>query len=279
MHMNERVKRQLQLNGILVLVFSGIASIAWFKTGETMGIDLMLRIFLVFITFNIFLIGVEYKSPLLSYGLGAFLFSSFAYVASYYLDGIWFLWLNFALLIVSLARVLSGGLLYLHGRKLAIEKLEHLAYYNTITNLPNLNYVLRYETVSLESPVRELAYLLRDSERAAFLFIDLDDFKLVNDYLGHFSGDKLLREIADRLCHSIRSQDRVIHLSGDEFLIIINHLDGTDNLEKIIHRIIENVYAPVTLSGRGVQVSCSMGVSLYPEHGNNADELMRKADI
>ena len=157
-------------------------------------------------------------------------------------------------------------------RKLAEQRIRHLAHHDELTGLPN------------RSLLRDrLGQAIRDAERkgncVALAFIDLDGFKLVNDGLGHNAGDELLKVVGARMGRCLRRNDTLARFGGDEFVILLPDLSGdpmaiTPLLEKVREAVIE----PVEVEGQEVQVSCSMGVVLYPRDGADASTLMMNAD-
>jgi diguanylate cyclase (GGDEF)-like protein len=158
-------------------------------------------------------------------------------------------------------------------RQKAEQRIQRLAHFDELTGLPN-RVLLR----------DRLAQALRAAERSgrcvAVAFIDLDDFKLINDSLGHGAGDALLRVVAERIQLCLRGSDTVARLGGDEFVVILADQPGTaDALRPTLQRIIDHVARPAALPpGRDVQVSCSVGLAMYPADGLDADVLLANAD-
>jgi diguanylate cyclase (GGDEF)-like protein/PAS domain S-box-containing protein len=152
------------------------------------------------------------------------------------------------------------------------EKLNFLAYYDALTGLCN-------RSVLVQRLKQEITYAHRRNRRAAVLFIDLDNFKWVNDSQGHSAGDKLLATIASRLQQAVREEDTVARLGGDEFVMVLADQEPGDNLSAALERILEAVARPVALDGGEVDVSCSIGVSVYPEDGSDAETLIKNADV
>jgi diguanylate cyclase (GGDEF)-like protein len=110
-------------------------------------------------------------------------------------------------------------------------------------------------------------------------FLDLDNFKLVNDSLGHHAGDALLKIVAARMQQCVRASDSIVRLGGDEFVVLINGaMRKGERVEDRLRAVREAVAEPVLIEGRSFQITCSMGVAAYPEHGRNATELMARAD-
>jgi diguanylate cyclase (GGDEF)-like protein len=110
-------------------------------------------------------------------------------------------------------------------------------------------------------------------------FIDIDDFKIINDNLGHYYGDLLLEEIAIRFKSFLDDEDIIIHLSGDEFLIVVYDICLDIDFREKANRIIDEMRKSFVLNGKEVHISCSVGIALYPEHGETIEEVMQKADI
>ena len=111
------------------------------------------------------------------------------------------------------------------------------------------------------------------------MFLDLDRFKEVNDTLGHESGDVLLREVGQRLAHSLRAGDTVARLGGDEFAVLATGLDDADDALLVARKLRQAVEWPFTLRGLTLEVEASIGIALFPEHGTDVDTLLRHADV
>ncbi len=161
-------------------------------------------------------------------------------------------------------------------RKNAQEKMEHMAHHDALTNLPNR--VQLVERLDLE--VRRAS---RHGYCGAVLFIDLDQFKNINDSLGHPVGDKVLKEVAQRLLSSVREEDLVARLSGDEFVVVLTVLDPdlstaalrAGEISEKIRRIISR---PFHTDNLDLRISCSVGVVMYPDKDSSVHELLRFAD-
>jgi diguanylate cyclase (GGDEF)-like protein len=182
-------------------------------------------------------------------------------------------------LIAGLTAALAGYILHVN-RKLARalqasqraeQALRHMAQHDTLTGLPN-------RALFADRLSQALAAAQRDRHRLALLFIDLDGFKPVNDTLGHGAGDVLLQEVARRLLHCVRGSDSVARIGGDEFVVLLRTLETPDNACQIADKICDAVRQPVLLEGRQCQVSASVGLAIYPDHGATEGELMRHAD-
>ncbi|WP_078548395.1 EAL domain-containing protein [Litchfieldia alkalitelluris] len=151
------------------------------------------------------------------------------------------------------------------------EKIHHMAYYDSLTNLPNRQLLSeRLKEVLTESE--------QNNHSFAVLFIDLDHFKFINDTMGHDVGDLLLKEVAKRLQLSIRDQDMVSRLGGDEFIILLNNVEK-EVVNRIALRIIDQFRSPLDLKNvEEVLISPSIGISLYPDDANNIDAMVKYAD-
>jgi diguanylate cyclase (GGDEF)-like protein len=113
----------------------------------------------------------------------------------------------------------------------------------------------------------------------AVVYLDLDGFKQINDTLGHGAGDVLLKLVAARLVATVREEDTVARLGGDEFIIGLWHVSDTDYAATVASKAIEAVSQPYGLEGHTVRITVSAGVAIYPAHGEDADALMKSADI
>src|SRR5690606_35275851 len=123
-----------------------------------------------------------------------------------------------------------------------------------------------------------VALARREGFRSAVLFIDLDGFKAINDTLNHAGGDAALRAVANRLHASVRSADMVGRIGGDEFVIVLNHVELTEDVAAVAHKIIATLAEPVDVYGTSCQVGASIGIAIYPEHGEDAETLLHAAD-
>jgi diguanylate cyclase (GGDEF)-like protein len=151
-------------------------------------------------------------------------------------------------------------------------ELQRIVLHDALTQLPNR--VLLADRI--EQAVQACK---RNSTVCAVLFIDLDRFKTVNDSLGHFVGDELLRAVAERLRSAVREEDTVARLGGDEFVILLRGVAHADDAVQVAKKIIEVVSQPVRSHGHEMHVTCSVGVSLYPHHGESAEALITSADV
>ncbi|HHY73321.1 MAG TPA: diguanylate cyclase [Bacillus bacterium] len=144
------------------------------------------------------------------------------------------------------------------------------ALYDALTGLPNRRHLYQ-----------KLAQIIGDAsqeDRFAILFMDLDGFKVINDSLGHQAGDKVLQTTAARLKRYIREIDFVSRYAGDEFVIVLKHVKELDEIRLIANRIIKILSQPFQLEEKEVQISGSIGVSLYPYHGTDEVQLIKIAD-
>ncbi len=155
--------------------------------------------------------------------------------------------------------------------KTAEEKLQRLAYFDGLTNLPNRIFF----KVRLE---HEFNAAHRRRTKLALLFLDLDNFKTINDTLGHAAGDDLLVEVAKRLCGCVRQSDTVSRLGGDEFTLIITDVEEESAIALVARNILQSVQRPIVLEGRRVTVGCSIGIAFHPEDGQSVDALIKNAD-
>lgn len=157
-------------------------------------------------------------------------------------------------------------------RKQNEERIQFLAHHDVLTELPNRSLcVQRLQTA--------LAHAQGHNERVAVLFIDLDRFKSINDTLGHHIGDGLLRSVASRLTQAVRSRDTVSRLGGDEFVVIMRDVTGPEDVQQLVeNRLIPLIRQSHPVEGHDLNVSCSVGIAVYPEDGGDIDELMRRAD-
>lgn len=166
---------------------------------------------------------------------------------------------------------LSGIALDITECKHAEKQVQFLAYYDGLTGLPNRR--LLHDRL-----VKAIASARRRSDHVAVLFLDLDRFKIINDSLGHSVGDLLLQEAADRLKHQIRDQDTVSRVGGDEFLVVLSGIRDIGDAAAAAERIVNALAAEFVIQARPLRVSCSVGISIFPEHGDDAETLIKNAD-
>lgn len=150
-------------------------------------------------------------------------------------------------------------------------KLRQLAHYDTLTGLPN-------RTLFMDRLAWVLDLSIRNRQRSALLFLDLDRFKIINDTLGHQAGDELLIEIAGRLKKSVRNVDVVARLAGDEFTIILMDVKDANNVVDVAEKILESLSHPINLQRREIYVTISVGITLMPTDGNTVEKLLKNAD-
>ncbi|MCU7935330.1 MAG: EAL domain-containing protein [Candidatus Thiodiazotropha sp. (ex Dulcina madagascariensis)] len=159
-----------------------------------------------------------------------------------------------------------------HSRRI----IEHLAYHDSLTNLPNRR--LLYERLA-----KDIARSIHHSHIGALLFFDLDNFKTLNDSLGHQQGDKLLKQLAKRLTARLRDEDTATRLGGDEFVLLLPELADAEKQavelsEKTAKHIQESLSLPFLLGKNEFHLTASIGIALFPTHGDNADDLLKRAD-
>jgi diguanylate cyclase (GGDEF)-like protein len=155
----------------------------------------------------------------------------------------------------------------LHGRLL-----ESLALNDPLTGLANRRLLADRMSMAM-------VHARRNGSAMAVVYLDLDGFKQVNDTLGHGVGDTLLKLAAGRLVATVREEDTVARLGGDEFLISLWHVSGADFAAQAAQRVIEAVSRPFDIEGREVSVTASAGVAIYPIHGEDAETLIKSADL
>ncbi|HSD74050.1 MAG TPA: EAL domain-containing protein [Steroidobacteraceae bacterium] len=151
------------------------------------------------------------------------------------------------------------------------ERLYRQAHFDELTELPN-------RQLFKDRLAREIARSGRAGESLALLYIDLDNFKRINDTLGHDSGDDLLRAVAGRLSACVKQSDTVARLGGDEFLVIVGAVHGPEQAAKVAERILAELAAPLEIGAREYQARASIGIAIYPDDGTTLEELLKNAD-
>ncbi|MFC4699616.1 EAL domain-containing protein [Glaciecola siphonariae] len=150
--------------------------------------------------------------------------------------------------------------------------LQKLANYDVLTGLIN-------RSLLIERLKQGIHYSKRHLEKLAVLFVDLDRFKPINDSFGHEAGDQVLMEVARRLASKFRGQDSVARIGGDEFIIVLSEVKDKEAIDKICRDVLKIIEKPVSIGHQAVNISASIGVALYPDHANDAEHLVRNADI
>ncbi|WP_109487044.1 putative bifunctional diguanylate cyclase/phosphodiesterase [Occallatibacter savannae] len=169
------------------------------------------------------------------------------------------------------AQVFEGSLIDITERKRAEEQIQTLAYFDSLTGLPN-------RTLAKDRLTQSLASAKRHRERMGLLYLDIDGFKIINDCLGHSIGDELLQQIANRLRLCAREEDTIARLGGDEFLIALGPIDTYSDVAVVAERIARDLAPAFNLHGHSLTVTSSIGISIYPDHGENVETLIKNAD-
>jgi diguanylate cyclase (GGDEF)-like protein/PAS domain S-box-containing protein len=169
----------------------------------------------------------------------------------------------------------AGNVLFVNGtteditaRKLAEERIQFLAYFDALTGLPNR--ALMHDRLA-----QALATARRRNEKVAVMFLDLDRFKLINDSLGHTVGDLLLREVGERIKGCTREEDTVSRVGGDEFVVL---LTGAEEASAIASRVARALTGTFEVKGQSLSTSCSIGISMFPDDGDDGETLIKYAD-
>lgn len=162
-------------------------------------------------------------------------------------------------------------------RKAAEEKIQHLAFYDPLTQLPNRRLLVDRLQQAIVSSTR-------NERPGALLFIDLDNFKILNDTLGHDKGDLLLQQVAQRLATCVRDGDTIARLGGDEFVLVLEDLNGNAHeaatqAETVGEKILAALNLPYSLAGHVYHNTPSIGITLFADHLSSVDELMKHADL
>ncbi|HEX4762786.1 MAG TPA: EAL domain-containing protein [Usitatibacter sp.] len=166
---------------------------------------------------------------------------------------------------------LVGVAMDISDRKIAEQRIAHMAHHDALTGLPN--------RVLLRDRIQQaIAQAHRNGTQLAVLFIDLDRFKTINDSLGHQLGDRLLQSVASRILVCVREGDTVSRVGGDEFVIVIPAVESAADASSVAAKILEVLGAAFHLHGNDLHVAASIGISLYPGDGADAETLMRNAD-
>lgn len=159
------------------------------------------------------------------------------------------------------------------ARKLAEDQVHFLAHHDALTGLPN-------RILLIDRLTQATLHAQRGDRWVTVVFADFDNFKLVNDSLGHEAGDAVLKAIADRMAQSVRATDSVVRLGGDEFVILlVDQPNNADLISTTIEKIRAAVAEPIFIAGQSLQMTCSMGIATFPNDGQDAETLLRNADM
>jgi len=167
--------------------------------------------------------------------------------------------------------VLEGTIIDITEQKTAREQMEYQAYHDVLTSLPNR--LLFRDRIGVS-----LAHARRTGRGAAVMFLDLDQFKLVNDTLGHPVGDHLLQALASRLVNCVRAEDTVARLGGDEFTILLADVADRRAAAVVAQKVLEAVRLPMSIDDHELLITTSIGISIYPDDGTEPETLLRNAD-
>jgi len=169
------------------------------------------------------------------------------------------------------AQIFEGSLIDITGRKRAEDQIQTLAYFDSLTGLPN-------RTLAKDRLTQCLAAAKRHRERMGIIYLDIDGFKVINDCLGHTIGDQLLQQISERLRLCAREEDTIARLGGDEFLIALGPIDTYSDVAVVAERVARDLAPAFQLHGHSLTVTSSIGISIYPDHGEDVEALIKNAD-
>ncbi len=155
--------------------------------------------------------------------------------------------------------------------KQTIDNLKYLAYYDQLTNIPN-------RTLFRDRAETAIRIAQRQDEKLAIVYIDIDDFKAINDKMGHETGDILLKELSQRLQKCIRETDTLSRVGGDEFTILMIKITCIDDASTVLERILKLNLIPIKINDYTIIPKISLGISIFPEDGNNINALLKNAD-
>lgn len=169
---------------------------------------------------------------------------------------------------------MAGAVIVFHDARQSLavmKKMSHLAQHDSLTCLPN-------RVLLMERLTQAIGMANRHGKQLALLFLDLDYFKQINDSYGHAIGDQLLREVAEDILSCVRATDTVSRHGGDEFVILLTEIEEMQDSAQVAEKLLSKFDRPRCINGHDLQVSLSIGISVYPENGLDADSLMQNAD-
>ncbi len=177
------------------------------------------------------------------------------------------------LVYVLISTIIGVAILFLMHKTIKHyqSRLIALAMTDSLTGLPN-------RLLGVDRTAHALATARREQHKAAILFIDLDGFKVVNDTLGHDVGDHVLKTVAERLKESIRDVDTAVRLGGDEFMAVLSGIHSNENASKVAEKIIASLSQPMDSCQMDPPIGASIGIAIYPDHGETAEVLLSRAD-
>lgn len=155
--------------------------------------------------------------------------------------------------------------------KRLIDHVSHLAHYDQLTGLAN-------RTLMRDRLQQAIRLAVRHGDKVAIFMLDIDNFKQINDSLGHADGDALLVIVAERLRGAVRDSDTIARLGGDEFVVIMPEFKNIDHARRCGEQIVLKMSRPVYIRGNPIDITVSLGMCLYPDHGNDVDQLLQNAD-
>ena len=158
------------------------------------------------------------------------------------------------------------------ARKLLETRLENLAHFDALANVPN-------RTLFNDRLKLALSYAKREKKMLAVMFIDLDLFKEINDLYGHETGDIVLKKVSRQLVSCVRESDTVARMGGDEFVILLPIIDDIEDVKLVASKIVEVVAQPIKVAKTHLHVTCSIGIAIYPQHGKDEKLLVINADM
>ena len=179
-----------------------------------------------------------------------------------------------AIPILDRAGKIAGAVIIFHDARdssTARQRMHHMAHHDSLTGLPN-------RALMLERLTYAIGMAKRHNKHIAVLFMDLDDFKQINDRYGHAIGDQLLQSVSEEILNCVRSTDTVSRQGGDEFIVLLTEIEARDDAAHIANKLLTKFSMPRLIGGHLLKISPSIGISIYPEDGVDADRLLQHAD-
>lgn len=269
--MDKKRLKILLIGGWIIFIFTVIIMAYYEKSASHYGYFVLKGIYLIS-TIALFICLLDLKIKYLNIGWGVLSIL----VIMVFIDEFNFINISNELDIIMKEALLAAGMIcvvygfysHIQEKEEALEKLYDLAFRDPLTNIPNRRFIEEQLELAIQ----------RNEKKISLLFMDLDKFKLINDSFGHGVGDELLYQVASRIKGILRETDTIARLGGDEFMIVSYHVKEIEEVEHIIEKVLATFKKAFVLKEKPIHITCSCGISVYPDHGTDIQMLFQKAD-